>query len=431
MKKLFIKNKILPILALSFLIFFFVPDKSIKGEEELEGMGCCEIIQSGNIGVGGTMSLGGKTYQNTTEEQCYNYISDTKNVNFYINKKVGIDNKSCVDRTTVEEEKRKIEPTRDPILPQLQVSIPGFGKFSEIKCDEDNQKCEIPWIAEYIGALYKYSLTIITLLAVVVIMLGGVVRLTAAGNRSQIGQGNSLIKSGTVGAILAFCSYLILFLINPNLTILKPISVNYITKVDIEEFLPPEDLVSEYTDPSLPTENLGTGKGQYNIPILYQGRFQSLDMGMGKCGCGPTSLAMVLNYHGVKVTAPEIARTAKNNGSWQGGTNTSCGGWRGGMPGFSKIASQYNLKHKTGGSFNDAINLLQHGPVIASVTGNGKCRCAFTGGAHYIVITGHSNGVLYTNDPNEGNLKRGTDKIQMSEVNKCCKINAGVIAIYK
>jgi len=121
-----------------------------------------------------------------------------------------------------------------PLLPDLSVSVPGLGKFSETKCKDG--LCETPWIAEYIEALYNYSIIIVGLLAVIVMMIGGVIWLTAGGNQERIGQGKGFIKGGVLGLTIAICSYLILYIINPKLTILSPINVQYTNKEDLPEF---------------------------------------------------------------------------------------------------------------------------------------------------------------------------------------------------
>lgn len=103
------------------------------------------------------------------------------------------------------------------------------------------------------------------------------------------------------------------------------------------------------------------------------------------------------------------------------------------MDGFAKALGEAGLKSKTGSSFDDAIKLLELGPVIMSTKdtcdGDKKC-CPFTSGGHYVVLTGYENGMLIVNDPNKGNAGV-TDKISLATVKKSCIINAGVIAAYK
>ncbi len=126
------------------------------------------------------------------------------------------------------------EKPREIIMPNLSVSIPGLTKFSKVSCDEKNPDCAIPWIAEYIGAIFEYSMLAIAILAVIVMMIGGVIWLTAGANSSRISQAKDFIKNGLLGTVLALCSYMALFLINPDLTILPPINISYIRYEDYD-----------------------------------------------------------------------------------------------------------------------------------------------------------------------------------------------------
>lgn len=315
---------------------------------------------------------------------------------------------------------------REIIAPMLSVSIPGLTKFTTVECDDKNPNCSIPWIAEYIGAIFKYSMLTVAILAVIVMMIGGVIWLTAGSNSGRIGQAKDFIKNGLLGTTIALCSYLALYLINPNLTVLPPINVGYLNKIDLPEELPPQDLTSQYS--SGPVGITGYSNGQFKVPIIYQNSYSGKGLGLGKCGCGPTSLTMVLNYYGINQTVEQTAAKVKSAGNWVGGNDTDCGGWRGGMDGFKKQFTNAGLQSKTGTSFEDAIKLLQYGPVIMSIKNTGGCD--FTGNAHYVVLTGYNNGTMVINDPNKRNFGT-TDNITLTKAKAGCTINAGVIVGYK
>src|SRR3989338_4031704 len=58
--------------------------------------------------------------------------------------------------------------------PKLQVSLGSYDiSFSPVTCQKDDEYCEIKWIGEYIGALYRYGVGLAVILTVVVIMVGG------------------------------------------------------------------------------------------------------------------------------------------------------------------------------------------------------------------------------------------------------------------
>jgi len=116
--------------------------------------------------------------------------------------------------------------------PDLQITIPGLTKFSDVQCDADG-KCGIPWIGQYIQGIYNYALSIVGIIAAIVLMAGGVLWLISAGDASKITQAKELITGSVSGLIILSLSYVILLQINPNLTKFIPISVNYLAKVDL------------------------------------------------------------------------------------------------------------------------------------------------------------------------------------------------------
>ncbi len=88
-----------------------------------------------------------------------------------------------------------------------------------------NGKLSIPWIGEYIVAIYKYAIGIVGILAAVVLMFGGVLWITAGGNNERISNAKSWIAASLSGLVLALCSYMILYTINPNLVKFEPIEI--------------------------------------------------------------------------------------------------------------------------------------------------------------------------------------------------------------
>ncbi|MEK7595942.1 MAG: hypothetical protein AAB564_00080, partial [Patescibacteria group bacterium] len=70
---------------------------------------------------------------------------------------------------------------------------------------------------DYLSALFKYAITIAAVLAVIMIVIGGLQYIGAAGNTSVIEDAKDRIYWAIVGLILALGSYLILYNINPEL----------------------------------------------------------------------------------------------------------------------------------------------------------------------------------------------------------------------
>lgn len=218
------KSKLLAFLSFFFTaaFIFFITPRITQAQT-----GCCGILSP---------SRPEPFFQTTTAEQCktLNLSYAGGNYPFEAGKQASSDGKRCVQEMATQ----AIEKPK-PIVPELSVSIPGFGKFSDVKCDDQTVSCQIPWIAEYIKAIYNYGLLIIGVLSVIVMMIGGVMRITAAGNKQQISHANSFISGSILGATIAICSYMILFLANPNLVIWSPVNISYIDREDLDHILEP------------------------------------------------------------------------------------------------------------------------------------------------------------------------------------------------
>ncbi len=79
-------------------------------------------------------------------------------------------------------------------------------------------------LAKYIKAFYDYGLAAAGILAAIVLMAGGLLWLTAAGNDTRIGQAKELIVGSITGVLILFSSWIILNTINPDLLQLKVIN---------------------------------------------------------------------------------------------------------------------------------------------------------------------------------------------------------------
>jgi len=121
--------------------------------------------------------------------------------------------------------------------PQLQINIPGLKEFSKVTCttDEDgNYNCPIPWLGEYIVAIYNYGVGIAGILAAIVLMAGGILWLISGGDSSKVGQAKELIAGSLTGLIILLASYILLAQINPGLVTFGSISARNISQVSVD-----------------------------------------------------------------------------------------------------------------------------------------------------------------------------------------------------
>ncbi len=113
----------------------------------------------------------------------------------------------------------------EPICPpKLEVKVPFLKEFEQIDCSE-GQACEVPWFAQYIAGVYKFSYTVAGILALVMILIGGMMWAGSAGNQNVIAKAKELITGAIAGLIIVLCTYMILYMINPELTAPKAISI--------------------------------------------------------------------------------------------------------------------------------------------------------------------------------------------------------------
>ena len=119
------------------------------------------------------------------------------------------------------------------LVPELKIKIGGFGSQSDFSqgLKESGDTLQISWIGQYVSAIYQYGVGLAAVLAVVMIMAGGFIWLTAAGNPSQVGKAKEFISSALLGLFLAMFSYVILNALNPRLVNLEPLEVPIIKNV--------------------------------------------------------------------------------------------------------------------------------------------------------------------------------------------------------
>lgn len=86
-------------------------------------------------------------------------------------------------------------------------------------------------LSKYIQALYNYGLAIVSILAALVLMGGGLLWLTSGGEGGRITKAKEMIIGSITGLIILFCAWIILNTVNPALLKLAPIKTVVITKL--------------------------------------------------------------------------------------------------------------------------------------------------------------------------------------------------------
>jgi len=139
--------------------------------------------------------------------------------------------------------------------PAVKISIPGLS-FSNITKTQDGDGTTyllVPFLGEYIGAVYKYIVIIAGIIATVMLIFAGV-QWMMPGNvftkdDKSINQAKNRIQKAVVGLILILTSYTILYTINPELVQFRNLRVQYIAEQEFKN----ESI--ERAEESIPTKS--------------------------------------------------------------------------------------------------------------------------------------------------------------------------------
>ncbi|MBN2884660.1 C40 family peptidase [Patescibacteria group bacterium] len=172
-------------------------------------------LTQGSVTVGGCLS----TEHTSTYTDCDPNTKPANSVQLYSSQRTYC---CCPGSTTVEKAKFT--------MPEPEILDINTLKLSTATCTEPDNAgtCSIPWIAQLIQYLYTFGLGIGGILAAVVLMAGGLIWLVSAGDVTKITQAKSLIVGSITGLMILFGSYILLTQINPNLVVLKPLSLKMI-----------------------------------------------------------------------------------------------------------------------------------------------------------------------------------------------------------
>lgn len=106
-----------------------------------------------------------------------------------------------------------------------QIPVPGMGSGSIPVGSEVNGIMTSDLLSKYIQAFYNYGLRVGAILAAVILMGGGLIWLTSAGNQTKVGQAKEMIIGSLSGLVILFSAWIILNTVNPALLKLTPISL--------------------------------------------------------------------------------------------------------------------------------------------------------------------------------------------------------------
>lgn len=117
------------------------------------------------------------------------------------------------------------------IVPVLNVQIPGFSGFTQPTKIGDTTN--VNFLAEYINAIFSWALAAGALVAVVMMMLGGLQYVMSRGKSTYIEKAKTRITNAITGLVLLLAAYEIAFIIDPNTTVLRSLNVRTVNFVEL------------------------------------------------------------------------------------------------------------------------------------------------------------------------------------------------------
>lgn len=125
------------------------------------------------------------------------------------------------------------EAAKTPIkltAPKLAVLIPGLKQWTD-RTSTPGETISVPYLVEYILALYRYGVIIGAFVAAIAFLVGGFLYMTAGGLPQNVQRAKEVIMGSITGLALLLGAYLMLKIINPNLVQLKPLEIKTIEPV--------------------------------------------------------------------------------------------------------------------------------------------------------------------------------------------------------
>ncbi|MBI1908174.1 hypothetical protein HYS28_02015 [Candidatus Uhrbacteria bacterium] len=153
------------------------------------------------------------------------------------------------------------EPKNDPVVPVLNVDIPGL-EFTDPT--QDGGYTKVSFLAEYVDALYRILMVACAIVAVVMLMVGGLQYILSRGSAHGVKLAKERIKNAVVGMVLLMSAYSIAYLLDPSTTRFAALSIQSVP----EEELPVEsetDTASYGATSSVDPADVTTLSGEHLI----------------------------------------------------------------------------------------------------------------------------------------------------------------------
>lgn len=172
--------------------------------------------------------------------------------------------------------------------PQPRINIPGvtFTDPSKLVKEEEDGSTYviIPYLGEYLAALYRYAVVIASILAVVVIIFAGIQWIVSAGSSETINSAKKKIGGALIGLLLAVGSYTVLSMVNPELVRFRHLRVLQVKGEPLPNY---DKYPDDYNGLLTPVVPLGSENLDLSKVLAYKG-----------AGCGKNLVQIAQSYVG-------------------------------------------------------------------------------------------------------------------------------------
>ncbi|MFH1291806.1 MAG: pilin [bacterium] len=279
-------------------------------------------------------------------------------------------------------------------IPDISIRIPGltFASIQDsITLDDDGRKIiNIPWVGQYITAVYKFALALASVVAVVMLIIQGVTIMMSGGGEAKQGAYKKILQI-FVGLGIMWGSYAILYNINPDLVKFKALAV---TMVEKEEAKFESDSVNLGTGSAAGSSAAGasgpsysSSKNKYIIPSYKQWKGawakETLPMSSSKMsskGCVFVSYAIALQALYNDGTNPSSLKKLYTDAKQGDNVNIDLYYQKDFMK--NRYPGLKVTRMKRPAKISDFTSALDQGKLIAVRV----YTSAFTGGGHQFVI---------------------------------------------
>ncbi|MFA5935443.1 MAG: hypothetical protein WC787_01120 [Patescibacteria group bacterium] len=148
--------------------------------------------------------------------------------------------------------------TRKLIAPRLNVPIPGltFADSATIR----GRIIEVPFLAQYLAAVYRYLISFAAIAAAIMIVYGGFLYIVAQ-TGAKVRKGKDIITDALIGLMLVLGAYLILDTLNPALTQPATLRLETISTVLADD----ADAVRKQTEAAA---TIASGSMGIDVPVI-------------------------------------------------------------------------------------------------------------------------------------------------------------------